>query len=283
MNASPSGTLYVIGTTLGNPADLPPRVLEALRACDVILAEDTRTAHTLLSAHGIDRPTRSCFDGNEAARAEEATALLASGKNVGLVSEAGTPTVSDPGYRIVRAAIDAGARVVPVPGTSALLLALVGSGLPPDRFFFAGFPPRKPGARRALFASLRTLPATLIFYESPHRVAATLADLAAAFGEDRPACVARELTKTHEEFVRGTLQSLAARYDTERPLGEITLVVGGASEDALVESDDELRERAVALIASGLSPRDVVRELADGSARSKRELYALVTSLKPSE
>ena len=256
-------------------------MLDTLRACDVILAEDTRTAHNLLAAHGIDRATRSCFDGNEVARAEEATALLATGKSVGLLSEAGTPTVSYPGYRVVRAAIDIGARVVPVPGPSALLLALVGSGLPPDRFFFAGFPPRKPGPRRAFFTSLRSLPATLIFDESPHRVAATLTDLADAFQGDRPACVARELTKTHEEFVRGTLRSLSARYADERPLGEITLVVGGADEQSLAETDEEIRERAAALIASGLSPRDAVRELAEGSSRSKRELYAIVTSLKP--
>jgi 16S rRNA (cytidine1402-2'-O)-methyltransferase len=189
------------------------------------------------------------------------------------------PAVSDPGYRLVRAAIEAGARVVPVPGPAALLLALIGSGLPTDRFFFAGFPPRKPGPRRALFTTLRPLPATLIFYESPHRVSATLADLRDALG-DRPACVARELTKTHEEFVRGSLASLAERYSADRPLGEITLVVGGAPEDAVAESDDELRERAAALLAAGQSARDVAQELAEESGRPRREIYDLVVEVK---
>lgn len=273
------GTLYVIATTLGNPSDLAPRAVEALRAAEVIFAEDTRTARALLAAHGLERPTHSCFDANEVARAAEAAALLAAGQSVGLVSEAGMPAVSDPGYRLVRAAIDAGARVVPVPGPAALLLALIGSGLPTDRFFFAGFPPRKPGPRRALFASLRALPATLIFYESPHRAGATLADLLEALG-DRPACVARELTKTHEEFVRGTLATLADRYRDERPLGEITLVVGGAPAGAAEETDDELRARAAALLAAGQTARDVAQRLADETGRSRREIYALVSALK---
>jgi len=274
------GTLFVIATPLGNPADLAPRALEALRSSEVIFAEDTRTARALLAAHGIERPTHSCFDANETARADEAAALLAEGKSVGLVSEAGMPTVSDPGYRLVRAAIDRGARIVPIPGPAALLLALVGSGLPTDRFFFAGFPPRKPGPRRALFRTLRALPATLIFYESPHRVAATLADLGEALGADRPACVARELTKTHEEFVRGTLQALAERYATDRPLGEVTLVIGGAAEEEQPESDEALRVRAAALLAAGQSPRDVAQHLADDTGRSRREMYALVLTLE---
>jgi 16S rRNA (cytidine1402-2'-O)-methyltransferase len=273
------GTLFVIATPLGNPGDLTPRAVEALRASEVIFAEDTRTARALLAAQGLDRPTHSCFDANEAARADEAAALLAAGKVVGLVSEAGMPAVSDPGYRLVRAAIGVGARVVPVPGPSALLLALIGSGLPTDRFFFAGFPPRKPGPRRALFSTLRALPATLIFYESPHRVAATLGDLREALG-DRPACVARELTKTHEEFVRGTLTELGQRYADDRPLGEITLVVGGAPEDAAAESDDQLRERAAALLAAGQSARDVAQQLADLSGRPRREIYELVVAVK---
>jgi 16S rRNA (cytidine1402-2'-O)-methyltransferase len=272
------GTLYVIATPLGNPADLAPRALEALRASEVIFAEDTRTARALLTAHGLDRPTHSCFDANEAARADEAAALLAAGKAVGLVSEAGMPAISDPGFRLVRAAIDAGARVVPVPGPAALLLALVGSGLPTDRFFFAGFPPRKPGPRRALFAGLRALPATLIFYESPHRAAATLADLRDGLG-DRPACVARELTKTHEEFVRDTLGALAARYTQERPLGEITIVVGGAPEKP-AESDDDLEDRAALLLDGGHSARDVAQRLAEETGRPRREIYELVLAVK---
>lgn len=278
MSVPPPGTLYVIATPLGNPQDLSPRALDALRAAEVIFAEDTRTARKLLRSHGIDRPTHSCFDANEPARAAEAGALLAAGKTVGLIADAGTPTVSDPGYRLVRAAIETGARVVPVPGPSALLLALVGSGLPPDRFFFAGFPPRKPGPRRALLETLRPLAATLIFYESPHRVGATLADLAEQLGPDRPACLARELTKTHEEFVRGTLATLAARYAHDRPLGEVTLVVGGAPEQAIAASDGDLQARARALLAAGSTARDVAQQLATETQRSRREIYALVVA-----
>jgi 16S rRNA (cytidine1402-2'-O)-methyltransferase len=279
-----AGTLYVIATPLGNPDDLSPRAVAALRACEVLFAEDTRTARALLRAHGVaeDRPLHSCFDANEAARATEAAALLAQGRSVGLVAEAGTPTVSDPGYRLVRAAIEVAARVVPVPGPSASLLALVGSGLPPDRFFFAGFPPRKPGPRRALFEALRPLPATLIFYESPHRTATTLADLAEVLG-DRPACVARELTKIHEEFVRAPLAALATRYAAERPLGEVTLVVGGAPPTATDEGDDDLRARATTLLAAGASPRDVARQLAAETGRSRREVYALVNDTAQAE
>jgi 16S rRNA (cytidine1402-2'-O)-methyltransferase len=275
---SAPGALYVIATPLGNPDDLSARALDALRAVEVIFAEDTRTARKLLHSHGIDRPTHSCFDANEPARAAEAAALLAAGKAVGLMAEAGTPTVSDPGYRLVRAAIEIGARVIPVPGPSALLLALIGSGLPPDRFFFAGFPPRKPGPRRALLEALRPLPATLIFYESPHRTGATLADLAEHLGPDRPACVARELTKTHEEFVRGSLATLAARYADERPLGEVTLVVGGAPSEQ-TETDDDLRARARALLAAGSTARDVAQQLATETRRPRREIYALVLAL----
>jgi 16S rRNA (cytidine1402-2'-O)-methyltransferase len=191
--------------------------------------------------------------------------------------------VSDPGYRVVRAAIEAGARVVPVPGASAVLAGLVGSGLPTDRFFFVGFPPRKTGARQALLAQLRPLPATLVFFESPHRVGATLADLVAVFGKDRPACLARELTKTHEEFVRGTLNELAERYASERPLGEVTLLVGGVSEQELQgdgHSDEEVRGRARALMASGLSARDAADALASETGRPRRETYRLVLDLR---
>jgi 16S rRNA (cytidine1402-2'-O)-methyltransferase len=276
------GTLYVVGTTLGNPADLAPRAVEALRAAQVIFAEDTRTARRLATAHAISAAIHSCFDANEAARAAEAAALLAQGQTVALVSEAGMPTVSDPGFRLVRAAIDAGARVVPVPGPAAFLLALVGSGLPTDRFLFAGFPPRKPGPRRALFESLRPLPATLLFYESPHRVGATLADLAAVLGADRPACLARELSKTHEEFVRAPLAELAARYADTRPLGEVTLVVAGAASAADSDSDasdESLRRRAAALLADGESARDVAQRLADETGRPRREMYQLVLAV----
>lgn len=275
--ADAPGTLYVVATPLGNPADLSPRALETLRAVDLVLAEDTRTARRLLAAHDLDRPTLSCFDANEPARAEQAVALLRAGQSVALVSEAGTPAISDPGYKVVRAAVAAGARVVPVPGPAAFLAALVASGLPTDRFVFLGFPPRRPGARRALLERVRPLPFTLLLYESPHRAAETLAELAAVLG-DRPACVARELTKTHEELVRGPLSALARRYAAERPLGEVTLVVEGAAEEPADAPDVEAR--AAALLAEGLSPRDAAARLHAETGRPRRELYALVLRLK---
>jgi 16S rRNA (cytidine1402-2'-O)-methyltransferase len=280
------GNLTVVATPLGNPEDLGARAARALRDASIIVAEDTRSARRLLaalgapapSASGDDRTILSCYDANEADRAAEIAERLRAGADVVLVSEAGTPLVSDPGYRIVAAAIAAGARVVPVPGPSAVLAALVGSGLPPDRFFFQGFPPRKSGGRRRLFESLRELPATLVFYESPLRTAATLADLAAVLGAGRRACVARELTKEHEELVRDTLGALAARYAEARPLGEVTLVVEGASAEALAEEwdDEAVAEKAGELLARGLTARDAAHELAALSGRPRREVYAIV-------
>ena len=275
------GILYVVASSIGNPDDLSPRAIETLRRVEVVLAEDTRSARKLLSSHGIDRRTQSCFDANESERAQEACVLLRAGQSVALLSEAGTPTVSDPGYRVVRAAIAMGARVIPVPGPSAVLAALVASGLPTDSFFFAGFPPRKTGARRLLFSRLGQLGATLVFYESPHRVGTTLTELAAVLGPSRPVCLARELTKTHEELVRGSLEELAQRYSGERPLGEVTLVVGGAGVDEQGgDDDDALVLRARALLATGLSARDVADALAGEGSRSRREIYQLVLAVR---
>jgi 16S rRNA (cytidine1402-2'-O)-methyltransferase len=275
------GTLTIVATPLGNPADLSPRAAAALRQAELIVAEDTRSARRLLA--GIGDATRpailSCFDANEASRAAEIADRIGGGADVVLISEAGTPLVSDPGYRIVTAAIAAGARIVPVPGPSALLAALVGAGLPTDRFFFLGFPPRKSGQRRKLFESVRALPFTLILYESPMRTAATLADLAAVFGAERAACVARELTKEHEEFARDTLGALAARYAAARPLGEVTLVVAGAAGEPASDLDDaELIERATDLMAQGHSTRDAARELATLTGRPRRDVYRLIAT-----
>jgi 16S rRNA (cytidine1402-2'-O)-methyltransferase len=275
----PRGTLTVVATPLGDRRDLSPRAVAALREADLIVAEDTRSARRLLAEVGAGgkAPVLSCFDANEGARAVEVAARLEEGANVALISEAGTPLVSDPGYRVVAAAIAAGARIVPVPGPSAVLAALVGAGLPTDRFLFLGFPPRKPGARRRLFESVRALPFTLVLYESPVRTAATLADLAAALGGDRAACVARELTKPYEEFVRGSLAALANRYEDARPLGEVTLVVAGADEGSTAAvSDDDLVARAAELIAAGRSARDAADELAAETGRPRREVYRLI-------
>ena len=279
-----AGTLTVVATSLGNAADLSPRAVSVLREADVIVAEDTRSARQLLASIGCQAAAPrilSCFDANEGARAAEIATLLAGGARVALISEAGTPLVSDPGYRVVAAAIAVGARVVPVPGPSALLAALVAAGLPTDKFLFLGFPPRKSGPRRRLFESVRALPFTLVLYESPMRVGATLADLAATVGAARRACVARELTKPYEELVRDDLGALAARYATDRPLGEVTLVIEGAAASAAEDIDDaDLLERARALIAQGQSTRDTARELAALTGRQRRDVYKLITAAR---
>jgi 16S rRNA (cytidine1402-2'-O)-methyltransferase len=225
----------------------------------------------------------SCFDGNESVRAEEAVRRVAAGETVVLLSEAGTPLVSDPGFRVVAAVIAAGLSVRPVPGPSAVLAALVGSGLPSDRFTFLGFPPRKSGPRRRLFEQFKGHPLTLVLYESPQRTAETLADLADVFGPERPVCVARELTKPYEEFVRGTASALRDRYRDARPLGEVTLVVGGASaaagDDNAGASEEELADEAARLLQSGLSARDVADTLAARTGQPRRRVYAVVTKV----
>jgi 16S rRNA (cytidine1402-2'-O)-methyltransferase len=274
-----AGTLFVVATPLGDPRDLSPRAADTLRAAELVVAEDTRSARRLLAEIGAgQKSVISCFDANEAARAAEVAERLAGGAQVALISEAGTPLVSDPGYRVVAAAVALGARVVPVPGPSAILAALMAAGLPTDRFLFLGFPPRKTGGRRRLFESVRTLPYTLVFYESPLRTGATLADLAAVLGEARPACVARELTKPHEELVRDTLGALATRYAEDRPLGEVTLVVAGADDSTAAEDldDDELRARAAELVAAGQTASEAARELAALTGRPRRDIYNLI-------
>jgi len=279
---SSEGRLLVIATPLGNPADLSPRARDALDRAQVILAEDTRSARRLLTEAGLPLGSRaivSCFDGNEADRASEAVDWVGAGKTVAVVSEAGTPLVSDPGFRVVAAVAAAGLRVEPIPGPSAILAALMGAGLSPDRFTFLGFPPRKRGPRRRLLESVRAHPFTLLLYESPMRTGETLADLAEVLGADRRACVARELTKTHEEFVRDSLGALAARYRDDRPLGEITIVVAGAPVAEEPWTDDEVLEEARQSLAGGASARDVADRLTPLSHRPRREIYALVSGL----
>ena len=279
---SSEGRLFVIATPLGNPADLSPRARAALDRADVILAEDTRSARRLLLEAGLAPASRtivSCFAGNEAARAAGAVPWVAGGRTVAVVSEAGTPLVSDPGFRVVAAVAAAGLRVEPVPGPSAVLAALMGAGLSPDRFTFLGFPPRKRGPRRRLFQSVRGHPFTLLFYESPLRTGETLADLADVLGAERRACVARELTKTHEQFVRDTLGALAARYRDDRPLGEITIVVAGAPAVEQPWSDEEIIEEGRQLLSAGTSARDAADQLTALAHRPRREIYALVSAL----
>lgn len=215
-------------TPIGNREDITRRALTVLAAADLVLAEDTRRTGQLLMHYGLHKSLLSFFEGNERSREEAVLAELRQGKRVVLVSDAGTPLVSDPGFRLVRSAIAEELDVYPLPGPSAAVTALIGSGLPTDAYYFGGFLPRKPGARRSLFEELAGLFATLIFYESPHRLLKTLAELAELFPE-RDVVVARELTKLHEDFQRGRAAVLVEHFQKHPPKGEITLLVAGKS------------------------------------------------------
>ncbi|MGE0551489.1 MAG: 16S rRNA (cytidine(1402)-2'-O)-methyltransferase [Kofleriaceae bacterium] len=283
MSSSQPGTLFVVGTPIGNLEDLSLRAARVLREVDVIAAEDTRAAKTLLNhadALGPVNPARkliSLFEGNEASRSDELIAALRDGKQVAVISEAGMPGISDPGARVVASAVTAGTRVEVVPGPSATLAALVGSGLPSDRFTFLGFPPRETGARQALFGTLRHEVGTMIFYEAPDRVADTLRDLAAALGAERRASLGRELTKLHEEHRRGTLGELASYYATAAVRGECTLVVeGGTVAPVEIDIEAELSR----LLAEGLGPRDAAARLVVVTGKPRRQLYQLALSLQ---
>ncbi len=242
MDCEERGRLYVVATPIGNLGDLAPRAAQVLREVDVIAAEDTRRTGRLLQSMGASGAGRmlSLFDANESRRTPELVRrMVDEGASVAIVSDAGTPGVSDPGFVLVRAAIAADIEVVVVPGPCAVIAALVGSGLPMDRFLFAGFAPRKKGKRRRWMEELATERGSIVLYESPVRTARTLDELAEVFGDDRPACVAREMTKIHEEFVRDNLRRLARRYADRQPKGEVVLVVGGALDRPRV--DDEAR------------------------------------------
>jgi 16S rRNA (cytidine1402-2'-O)-methyltransferase len=277
----PGGILYVVATPIGNLEDITYRAVRILGEVDVVAAEDTRRSGQLLRHLGIEpRRMVSFFEGNEAARSEELAGELAGGARVALITDAGTPAISDPGQRLVARARELGVRVEVVPGPAAAIAALVASGLPSDRFLFVGFPPRKAGARREMFARLRREPATLILYEAPDRVAETLADLGAALGADRPAAVARELTKLHEEVVRASLGELAAEFAAAPRRGEHTLVVAGLDEASVGQTPDIDLEAAVReLLAEGLGPRDVAARLAAQTGVARRRIYQLALSL----
>jgi len=218
------GTLYLVATPIGNLADITHRALDILRKVSLIACEDTRHTRKLLQHYGIETKTISYHEHNEQQRARELVQTLHDGNDVAVVSDAGTPSISDPGYRLVRAAIENDIPVVPVPGPSALISALAAAGLPTDEFFFGGFLPAKSNARRTRLNELRSVPGTLVFYEAPHRLAETLNDALEILGE-REAAVARELTKLHEEIKRGRLSELANHYATEEPRGEIVLLI----------------------------------------------------------
>lgn len=272
MNISTEGLILLAATPIGDVEDAPPRLRRALADADLIAAEDTRRLLNLAGRLGVPltSPVVSLYEHNEAERAGELIAAAQQGKFVLVVSDAGVPTVSDPGFRLVRAAIDAGVRVSAVPGPSAALTALSVSGIASDRFCFEGFLPRKRGDRRRALSDLAAERRTMIFFESPRRVGETLADMAEILGAERAAALCRELTKTHEEILRDTLGNLSSQV-ADGVLGEVTLVVAGAPE--LVVSLPDLVRTVKALVAGGVRLKDAVSDVAEASHVSKRELY----------
>ncbi|MFC4729329.1 16S rRNA (cytidine(1402)-2'-O)-methyltransferase [Coralloluteibacterium thermophilus] len=274
MTASPTpGTLFVVATPIGNLDDIAPRALETLRRADAVCAEDTRHTRRLLAHFGIERPLLALHEHNETAQADALVARLAGGASLALVSDAGTPLVSDPGFVLVRAARAAGIRVSPVPGACAAVAALSVAGIPSDRFAFEGFLPAKAGLRRERLQALAGEPRTLVFYESAHRIEASLADMAALLGPDRPAAIARELTKLFETVLDGPLGDLAARVatDPDQRRGEFVVVVQGAGEDA----DAALAEgrRVYALLSAHLPPSQAARLAAEITGAPRKGLY----------
>jgi 16S rRNA (cytidine1402-2'-O)-methyltransferase len=274
-----TGTLYVVATPIGNLGDLSPRAAEVLRSVAAVAAEDTRRTRKLYAHLGAAPPEMisvPAFD--ERRRMAAVLARLRAGDSVALCTDAGTPGVSDPGAALVAAAWAAGARVVPVPGPSAALAALQASGLPADRFLFAGFLPRKGAGRAEALAVLASTPATLVLYEAGNRIAATLRDLADALG-DREALVARELTKLHEELARGRLSDLAARFSGE-VLGEVTVVVSGEGARAAAEPPEPLEEELARRIAAGDAPSAIAREVARARGLRRADVYDALERLK---
>ncbi|HUQ93631.1 MAG TPA: 16S rRNA (cytidine(1402)-2'-O)-methyltransferase [Bryobacteraceae bacterium] len=270
-----SGTLYIVATPIGNLEDITRRAARILAEVDAIACEDTRQTSKLLAYLGIERPLLAFHDHNERERAADLTSRLLAGASLALVSDAGTPLISDPGYRLIEAATAAGVPVVPIPGACAAVAALCASGLAIDSFYFGGFFPPKTSQRRKLLEGLRGLPATLVFYEAPHRILETLSDIAEVFPA-RAMVVARELTKLHEEFLRGTAihihATLAARASIK---GEFTILLGKGP-DASPPGDRPVNEAVAELEAAGVSRMDAIKAVARERGVGKREVYRVL-------
>ena len=270
-----AGTLFIVATPIGNLADLSPRALDTLRGVAAICAEDTRRSGQLLSHFGVEKPLVALHEHNEDALSQRIVERLLAGESLALVSDAGTPLVSDPGYRVVRAARAAGVKVSPIPGSCAAIAALSVAGLPSDRFVFEGFLPAKSSARREQLQRLAGETRSLVFYESSHRIAESLADMRIAFGDDRPAVLARELTKLFETVLDGTLADLHARVeaDDNQRKGEFVVIVQGAGDDA----DAQLAEgrRVYAMLSPHLPPSTAARLAADITGAPRKSLYGM--------
>jgi 16S rRNA (cytidine1402-2'-O)-methyltransferase len=278
------GQLFIVATPIGNLEDITQRALRVLREADLIACEDTRHTRKLLNHFGISTPTISYHEHNEQERAAELCEALESGKNVALVSDAGTPLISDPGFRIVRAALDRAISVVPIPGASAVIAALSVSGLPTDQFLFAGFLPSRAGARRAKLNELRTVGGTLILYEAPHRIKATLRDALEVIG-DCDAVIARELTKLHEELARGTLSELVERFSKGEARGELVLMISAQSAAATGSSrtarpERRLWERIDELAREGIDQKTALKKAAKELGLKRDEAYRMMLNQK---
>jgi 16S rRNA (cytidine1402-2'-O)-methyltransferase len=273
-------TLFLVSTPIGNLGDLSPRAADTLRGVTRVLAEDTRRTRVLTERVGSTAPLVSLHAHNESERTAQVLGWLEAGEDLALVSDAGTPLLSDPGARVVRAVLEAGHRVVPIPGPSAILAALTASGLAGDRFTFLGFVPRKGADRRELLARVAASTETTVLFESPQRLDDLLEALADACGPDRPAAVARELTKLHEEFVRGTLQEITAYYRQHPPKGEVTVVVAPAAETEAKSAHEDLeleaRGLAARLLAGGMKPSAAAKELTVRLDLARNDAYRVV-------
>jgi 16S rRNA (cytidine1402-2'-O)-methyltransferase len=273
-------TLFLVSTPIGNLGDLSPRAADTLRAVRRVLAEDTRRTRVLTERVGASAPLVSLHAHNESERTAQVLGWLEAGEDLAMVSDAGTPLLSDPGARVVRAVLEGGHRVVPIPGPSAILAALTASGLAGDRFAFLGFVPRKGAERREVLARVAGSAETTVLFESPQRLGDLLEALADACGPDRPAAVARELTKLHEEIVRGTLEEMSAYYRQHPPKGEVTVVVAPAAESGAKSADADLQEEArglaARLLADGMKPSAAAKELTARLDLARNDAYRVV-------
>jgi 16S rRNA (cytidine1402-2'-O)-methyltransferase len=267
------GILYIVATPIGNLEDITLRALRVLREVDVIAAEDTRHTQILLSHHDIHTPLTSYHEHNEKTKAQELVTRLARGKNIALVSDAGTPAISDPGFRLVVQAIRAGVRIIPIPGASALTAVLSATGLPTDRFVFEGFLPAKKKLRRERLQTLRDETRTLIFYEAPHRLKDTLDDIHELLG-NREAVLAREVTKIHEEFLRGPVSALVRELGSGEVRGEVTLIISGSAGESRV-NEDLLKAEIRELKGQGWRVKEIAEVLGEKFGYSKKDIYRL--------
>lgn len=277
-----SGTLYIVATPIGNLEDMTFRAVRILKEVDLIAAEDTRHSRKLLSYFGITTALTSYYDHNQALKGERILAALCEGKQVALISDAGTPCISDPGYQLVRDALAEGIKVVPIPGACAAITALSAAGLPTNSFTFAGFPPNKEGKRRSFLASLATAHGTVVLYEAPHRLAATLADISTILGE-RQVVVARELTKIYEELLLGSTVQVRELVQDGRERGEVVILIAPADENTVVQEGLSPEEQLAANLSKGHTVKEAAALVAAATGLPRRELYAQALLLRGKE